>query len=186
MRFVGIDPSTKTGFVALGENAQVLRNKELTGVGSVDPKRMATMIDEVMRHIQPDDVIVIEGFGYSTTQGIQLGGIGWGIRMALLRRKINYIEVAPNALKKFATGKGNATKDEMIQPLMDLWGYSNTSDNIRDAFVMAHIARSYHFLKDASELEMNMLLEPYQTEVLINIIQPKQKEKKKRKTVGRK
>ncbi|MGI8351702.1 crossover junction endodeoxyribonuclease RuvC [Niallia circulans] len=181
MRFVGIDPSTKTGFVALDEKLNVLVQKELTGIGDKDPKRMATMIDDVMRHMQPDDVVVIEGFGYSTTQGIQLGGIGWGIRMALLRRRINYIEVAPSAVKKFATGKGNATKNDMIQPLFDLWGYSNKSDNIRDAFVMAHIARSIHLFKNASELEMNMILHPYQTEVLVNILQPKQKPKKKRK-----
>lgn len=52
MRFVGIDPSTKTGFVALDEDGQVLVAKELTGVGKEDPKRMATLIDEVMRHVQ--------------------------------------------------------------------------------------------------------------------------------------
>lgn len=181
MRFVGIDPSTKTGFVAIAANCEVLKAKELTGVGTLDPKRMATMIDEVMRHIQPDDFVVIEGFGYSTTQGIQLGGIGWGIRMALLRRRINYIEVAPNAVKKFATGKGNSTKEEMIQPLLDRWGFNNPSDNIRDAFVMAHIARNLSILRDASELEMNMLLDPYQSEVIFNILHPKQKPKKKRK-----
>jgi crossover junction endodeoxyribonuclease RuvC len=181
MRFVGIDPSTKTGFVAIGANCKLLKAKELIGVGSEDPKRMATMIDEVMRHIQPEDFVVIEGFGYSTTQGIQLGGIGWGIRMALLRRRINYIEVAPNAVKKFATGKGNSTKEEMVQPLMDRWGFSNPSDNIRDAFVMAHIARSLSLLKDASELEMNMLLEPFQSEVILNILHPKQKPKKRKK-----
>ncbi|WP_182103764.1 crossover junction endodeoxyribonuclease RuvC [Niallia taxi] len=180
MRFVGIDPSTKTGFVAIAPNGEVLKAKELTGVGSEDPKRMATLIDEVMRHIQPEDFVVIEGFGYSTTQGIQLGGIGWGIRMALLRRRINYIEVAPNALKKFATGKGNSTKEDMVQPLMDRWGFCNSSDNVRDAFVMAHIARNLSVLRDASELEMNMILESYQSEVICNILYPKQKPRKKK------
>ena len=52
MRFIGIDPSTKTGFVALDENGQVLRAKELTGIGDKDPYRMITLIDEVMAHMQ--------------------------------------------------------------------------------------------------------------------------------------
>lgn len=101
MRFIGIDPSTKTGFVALDANGQVLKAKELTGVGDKDPKRMITLIDEAMDYMQKGDNIAIEGFGFATQQGIQLGGIGWGIRMALIRRGFKYHEVAPNALKKF-------------------------------------------------------------------------------------
>lgn len=106
MRFIGIDPSTETGFVALDENGQVLRAKELTGVGDTDPFRMITLIDEVMDYMKPGDVIVIEGFGFATQQGIQLGGIGWGIRMALTRRGFKYHEVAPNAVKKFVAVTG--------------------------------------------------------------------------------
>ncbi len=50
MRFLGIDPSTKTGLVALDEDGQVLRAKELTGMGDKDPFRMITLIDEVIPH----------------------------------------------------------------------------------------------------------------------------------------
>lgn len=77
-RFVGIDPSTKTGFVALDEDGQVLRAKELTGIGKQDPKRMVTLIDEIMRHVQEGDIVCIEGFGFASQQAIQMGGIGWG------------------------------------------------------------------------------------------------------------
>ncbi|WNF33817.1 crossover junction endodeoxyribonuclease RuvC [Aeribacillus composti] len=141
-RYVGIDPSTRTGFVALDENGNVLKAKELTGVGSKDPKRMVTLIDEIMRHIHENDKIVIEGFGFASQQAIQLGGIGWGIRMALFRRKMKYIEVTPNTVKKFATGKGNAKKEDMILPIFKEWGFEHPSDNVRDAFVLAQIARA--------------------------------------------
>ena len=33
MRYVGIDPSTKTGLVAIDENENVLKQKELKGLG---------------------------------------------------------------------------------------------------------------------------------------------------------
>lgn len=157
MRFIGLDPSTKTGFVALDESGQVLRAKELTGTGSKDPIRMITLIDEVMAHIQKDDIIVIEGFGFATQQGIQLGGIGWGIRMALTRRGHKYLEVAPNALKKFVnvtgwTGEvgnkkrltGPQKKKEVMNSVIDHYGFINKSDNIVDAYILAQIARTMY------------------------------------------
>lgn len=154
MRFVGIDPSTKTGFVALDESGQILRAKELTGTGSQDPVRMITLIDEVMDHVQKDDLIVIEGFGFATQQGIQLGGIGWGVRMSLTRRGFKYYEVAPNAVKKFVsvtgwTGEvgnkkrltGPQKKRAVMNAVKDHYGFTHTSDNIVDAYILAQIAR---------------------------------------------
>ncbi|MGG4449629.1 hypothetical protein [Brevibacillus porteri] len=71
IRFVGIDPSTKTGFVALDEKGNVIRQKELTGVGDVDPYRMRTLIHEVKDHVRPDDFVCIEGLcgGSMETRG---------------------------------------------------------------------------------------------------------------------
>lgn len=168
MRYVGIDPSTKTGFVALDENGQVLRAKELTGVGTKDPKRMVTLIDEIVAHIRKDeDIIAIEGFGFASQQAIQLGGIGWGIRMALFRRGIKYIDVAPSQVKKFATGKGNCKKEAIILPLYKQWGFEHPSDNVRDAYVIAQIAKALKQNPDN--------LYKYQQEVLEAILKPKKK-----------
>jgi crossover junction endodeoxyribonuclease RuvC len=173
MRFIGIDPSTKTGFVAIDELGQVVRAKELTGIGDVDPKRMITLIDEIMAHIQPNDFIVIEGFSYgSQGQGVAFQyGLGHGIRMALHRRGFTYIEVSPNAVKKFATGKGNTKKDEMVLPIFKLWGFEHSSDNLRDAFVLARIALA---------LNGYDCLYKYQTEVITSILEPKPKTKKEK------
>lgn len=173
MRFIGVDPSTKTGFVALDEHGEVLRAKELTGVGSKDPYRMITLIDEVADHVQPGDFIVIEGFGYASQQAIQLGGIGWGIRMALHRRKFRYIEASPNAVKKFATGKGNASKEDMVLPLFKKWNFEHPSDNVRDAYVLAQIARSIN--------DLSLEIPKYQSDVIEAILNPVPKVKKKKK-----
>ncbi|MGE7951652.1 hypothetical protein [Lysinibacillus xylanilyticus] len=154
MRFIGIDPSTKTGFVALDESGQVLRAKELTGIGDKDPFRMITLIDEVMAHMQKGDFITVEGFGFATQQGIQLGGIGWGMRMSLTRRGFKYYEVAPNAVKKFVnvtgfTGEvgnkkrltGVEKKKVVMKSVKDHYGFSHKSDNVVDAYILAQIAR---------------------------------------------
>lgn len=189
MRFIGIDPSTKTGFVALDEHGEILTQKEITGIGSVDPKRMRTMIVDVMSHIKEDDVIAIEGFGYASQQAVQNGGIGWGIRMALDGRKMNYIEVAPNSVKKYVnvsgwTGEpgskkrltGPEKKKAVKNAVMLHFGYSHKSDNVIDAFILAQIALS-HFV--VQETETIQLLN-YQAEVIDTIInQPKKKAKAK-------
>ena len=178
MRFVGIDPSTRTGFVALNEHGQVVRAKELTGVGTSDPKRMVTLIDEVMRHLQPDDVICIEGFGFASQQAIQLGGIGWGIRMALFRRGWKYTDVAPGQLKKFASGKGNTKKDELAVHIFKRWAFEHSSDNVRDAFVLAQIALAVHWRKTGIYDEFEY--PAFQLEVIQAILNPKLKKKRKK------
>ena len=180
MRFVGLDPSTKTGFVALDGDGQTLRAKELTGVGDKDPKRMITLIDEIIDHIKKDDLIVIEGFGFASQQAIQSGGIGWGIRMALVRRGYKYIEVAPNALKKFvnATGwtgeagskmrlKGKEKKVEVMNAVSEHFGFIHSSDNVVDAYVLAQIGRALRCRKVDYQ---------YQKEVLETILGTQKRE----------
>lgn len=179
IRFIGIDPSTKTGFVALDENGKVLRAKELTGVGSVDPKRMITLIDNVIGHIQKGDFIVIEGFSYhSQGRGISFQfGLGWGIRAALARRGYKYIEATPAAVKKFATGRGNAKKDAMAVPIFKHWGFEHSSDNVRDAYIMAQIAKGiYEYLNGITETKLTK----YQVEVINAILNPSSKQKRGR------
>lgn len=179
MRFVGIDPSTKTGFVVINENGQVMREKEITGIGTIDPKRMRTMIVDLMAHIQKDDVIAIEGFGFASQQAVQNGGIGWGIRMALDARKLSYIEVAPNALKKYVgvtgwTGEagskkrltGPQKKKAVKNAVIEHFNYTHKSDNVIDAYVLAQIALS-HFV--AQETDSNQLMN-YQAQVIETIL----------------
>ncbi|WP_078410267.1 RuvC family protein [Priestia abyssalis] len=153
-RFVGIDPSTKTGFVALDEYGEVLRAKELTGVGSEDPKRMVTLINEVVAHLQPGDVICIEGFPYDTQKAMFAGGLHHGIRNELYKRKLRYYEIAPNAVKKFVnvtgwigeTGNkkrltGKEKKQAVMAAVEKHFGFTHKSDNVVDAYILAEIAR---------------------------------------------
>jgi crossover junction endodeoxyribonuclease RuvC len=165
MRFVGIDPSSKTGFVALDEAGEVLRRKELTGVGSVDPKRIVTLIDEIITHLQPDDVICLEGYSFgSKGKGVsfqyELGGM---IREWLFRRNHNYTIITPSQLKKFATGKGNTPKDAMAVPIFKRWGFESNSNNVVDAYVLAQMARA---ITQSDCGQMDLDLPAFQLEVL--------------------
>jgi crossover junction endodeoxyribonuclease RuvC len=183
MRFIGIDPSTKTGFVALDEHGQIMREKEITGIGDVDPKRMRTLIVDLMAHIQKDDVIVIEGYAHNAKgRALQFQyGLGEGIRMALNARKINYIEVAPNALKKFVgvtgwTGEkgskrrlsGPEKKRAVKAAVKEHFNYSHKSDNVIDAYVLAQIARDVYYTKQSPLTKEYGI--SYQNEVIDTIL----------------
>jgi crossover junction endodeoxyribonuclease RuvC len=162
MRFIGIDPSTKTGFVVLDEKGEVITSTEITGIGKEDPRRMLTMIhyimDSVNFHAKEGEILIaIEGFPFTSQQAIQLGGIGWALRMAFYKKGYSYIEVAPNALKAYVgvTGwvgeKGNKQrlkgKDKKLAikaAMEEKYGMSWNSDNINDAFILAMMAREKH------------------------------------------
>lgn len=179
IRYVGIDPSTRTGFVALDERGEVLRAKELTGVGDKDPKRIVTLIDEIMRHIEPEDMVCIESPAMHA-QGQAVGfmwGLAYALRMALFRRQITYVDVTPSQVKKFATGKGNTPKDAMAVPIFKKWGFENLSNNITDAFVIAMIARELSFSKDMGESSTTI---QYEAEVIRALFDPETKKQKSR------
>ena len=144
MRFVGLDLSTKTGLVIIDKSGNVLTEKEITSKVKQDPQRMIDLTEQVLSHLEKDDVIAIEGFSYgSRGKGIAFQfGYGYSVQIALYTNDFNYLIVTPSQVKKFATGKGNASKDNMILPIYKKWGYEHESDNVRDAFVLAQIARA--------------------------------------------
>lgn len=143
MRFVGIDPSTKTGLVILSDD-EVITAEEIKTNHKKDPIRFMHIAEQVISRLKRKDVIAIEGFSYgSRGKGVSTQyGVGWMIRAELYRAGYPYIEVSPGGLKKFATGKGNTKKEEMILPIYKRWGFEHNSDNVRDAFVLAKIAEA--------------------------------------------
>lgn len=189
-RFVGIDPSTKTGFVALDESGNVVRAKELYGIGDVDPKRMVTLIQEIIAHLKPGDTICIEGFPFDTQRAMFAGGLHHGIRNELFKRNLPYYEVAPNAVKKFVnvTGwigepghkqrlTGPQKKKVVMKAVEEHFGFKHKSDNVVDAYIMAQIAMQLEWYKDRNEVLL-MDTTTYQEEVLQSILEPPKKKAK--------
>ncbi|EJW14424.1 crossover junction endodeoxyribonuclease RuvC [Paenibacillus alvei] len=170
MRIVGIDPSTKTGICIMDQFGNLIDAFEVTGEGK-DPKRMSDIIGTTSETLEDGDLVGIEGFGFSSQSGFILGGIGWGIRMEMYLRGIKYMEIAPSQLKKFATGKGNAKKDELAVHIFKHWGFEHHSDNVRDAYVLAQVMRA---------IRMGSATTKYQREVIDAILAPKPEKKKKR------
>ena len=60
------------------------------------------------------DKIILEDYAYAATGRVFNIGENTGILKYRLRNKANIISVAPTEVKKFATGKGNAGKSDML------------------------------------------------------------------------
>lgn len=159
MRYVGIDPSTKLGFVALNEDGSVDEATEIQTDIKDDPQRFIQLANKVLGRLKKNDSVAIEGFSYgSKGRGVSIQyGIGWEIRSELVKREFTYQVVPPSSLKKFATGKGNCSKDALVLPIFKRWGFEHDSDNVRDAFVLAKIGQA---------LSENIELTKYQKEAL--------------------
>ena len=143
-RFVGIDPSTKTGLVIMDEDGNLYNTEEIKTTATEDPLRFIDIANQLIDQLEPNDIVCIEGFSYgSRGAGVSTQyGLGWIIRHHLYMKGYEYLEVAPTSVKKFATGKGNTKKDEMVLPIYKRWGFEHNSDNVRDAYVLAQIARA--------------------------------------------
>lgn len=50
--------------------------------------------------------------------------------------------VPPTSLKKFVTGKGTASKDDMVSAVQSKWKADITNNNIADAYGLAEYARN--------------------------------------------
>ncbi|GIO83508.1 hypothetical protein J25TS5_04400 [Paenibacillus faecis] len=174
-RFVGIDPSGETGLAILDKDGNYLDGFEITSKSLHKTEKIDDIITEIVSNLEFDDVIAIEGFSYgSKGKGIDFQfGLGHAIRLELFRMEKDWTEVTPSQVKKFATGNGNTNKENMIIPILRHWNFEHKSNNVRDAFVLAQIARA---------IRMGTASTKYQQEVVLAILEPP-KSKKKTKAV---
>jgi len=135
MKIVGIDPSlTATGY-ATGDTVGTIRPK-LAG-----PERMILIRDTTLDVCSGAGLVVMEAPAFASRGRSvkEIGGIWWVIRVALHEAHIPTLEVPPPTLKKYATGKGNANKVEVLKAAWERLGYDGTDDNESDALWLRQI-----------------------------------------------
>ncbi len=154
MRVVGLDLSlTATGYADEAGSAVIK-------VRSRGPERLCAIRDEIMRRMcQTPPVsdldggrplVVIEGYSFASKfKGELMGELGGVIRTLLWEQAIPYAEVPPTVLKKFATGKGNAGKDEVLACAIRRWGFLGADNNEADAHLLRRMGLARYELWDA-------------------------------------
>lgn len=136
-RVVGLDLSlSATGIAtASGELVTVRSTPDLDTIAA-RCERLVQLLGAILEHVQGDDVVVLEGPAYSqqAQAGVHLrAGLWWTVAGALAPTN-ELIEVSPSALKKFATGRGNATKPDMRMALYQRADLDVRDDNQVDAW----------------------------------------------------
>lgn len=82
--------------------------------------------------------VAIEGYSFGSKNGREaLGELGGILRMALFNANREPLVVPPTSLKTFATGSGNAPKDQVMMQAYKRWGIETGNNNECDACVLA-------------------------------------------------
>jgi len=134
---IGLDLSlTSTGW-ATHEGTGTIQSKK-TGMERLD--EISKEVDEIVSSVEKP-IVAVEGYAFAKrsshahAQG-ELGGI---VRLQLYRAEIPFIEIPPTNRAKFATGKGNANKAEVVSYVSAktgiVWSGSGADDEC-DAWVL--------------------------------------------------
>jgi Holliday junction resolvasome RuvABC endonuclease subunit len=99
-------------------------------------QRLAYIRNRILEQVAlGTDLVAIEGYSYASkgSSGVSLGELGGVIRLALWEAGTPLAEVPPSCLKKYATGRGNASKDEVLVACVKRLGLEPRSNNESDA-----------------------------------------------------
>ena len=139
MNIVGIDPSlTATGIVHANGTTM------MTVSGGVGDLRLVLLWKAVQLAADVADLAVIEDL---PVHGMGAGKTGMAqgvVRLSLMVLPVPYVTVTPATLKKFATGRGNATKADMR---MELWKRAEIDirdDNQVDAWWLRQLGLAHY------------------------------------------
>ena len=157
MRVIGIDPSlTATGIADADGGLRTITSRPDDGTVADRARRIATITARLRPHRLTDaHLVVIEGPAFSRQgqAGVHLrAGLWWRIVGLLHSAGVPVAEVTPTALKKYATGKGNADKASMRLALYKRAGLDVPSDDEVDAWWLRQMGLAHLGVPDAVPL----------------------------------
>jgi crossover junction endodeoxyribonuclease RuvC len=148
---LGLDPSlTGFGFVALDPDRDLfeawLYKSPNRGVERL--KDIRTWLHEKSLTLVTAGFTILDAAVEDTVlashSAIALGELSGLVRMFCLENleaSAQYpLKVPPSVVKKFATGRGNAKKSEVLLSVYKKWGVEFHDDNLADAYVLARVA----------------------------------------------
>jgi len=154
---VGLDLSlTSTGMCVNGTTSAITsKHKEV--------RRLKDIRDQLFLYLLEHDVrgAVIEGYAFSArnSQSHKIGELGGVVRLLLHEMMIPYADVPPTSRAKFATGRGNAAKTEVISAVSARTGLiwsGKSADDECDAWLLEEMGLQALGLGKYSWPEVNM------------------------------
>lgn len=141
---MGLDLSlTSTGYSISGKTGTI-------SVKSKGPERLYDIREDIRNIIHTNSIqlVVVEGYAFSArnSQSHKIGELGGVIRLLMYEMNVPFVEVPPTSRAKFATGKGNAAKSEVISSISArtgiTWSGSGADDEC-DAWVLEQMGRAF-------------------------------------------
>jgi Holliday junction resolvasome RuvABC endonuclease subunit len=120
VRVMGVDLSVSSTGICLPDGSvdRIITTVNPDGGEHAQTRRLALVCEVIVIHVTETDahVVALEGFSYNSKQSQQhlTGGLGWMVRHALDQVHVRWVVIPPASLKKYATGRGNAGKDEVL------------------------------------------------------------------------
>lgn len=126
--------------------------------GHKGPQRLARLRDGILAYCAGATLVAVEGYSMGTARQAShahgLGELGGVVRVALFEAGIAYVDVPPACVKKLATGKGNANKNEVFSAAIRRLGYGGTSTDEADARWLLEAAMQGLFHPARTELPL--------------------------------
>lgn len=141
MNILALDLSlTATGVCHSDGSTETLQTK----VRGCD--RLRWLRDEILRRALAVDVVVIEGYSYASKGAavVSIGELGGVVRLALHERDLPYVEIPPACRAKYMTGRGNASKDDVLQQAVFRSGRVFDDTHQADAWVLWQMALAHY------------------------------------------
>jgi crossover junction endodeoxyribonuclease RuvC len=102
--------------------------------------RLYWIRDQIREHTLGADLVVVEGPSYGSTTPHQhdRAGLWWLVVDMLARREVPPVEVPPNTRSRYATGRGNAAKDDVLSAVIRRYPHVDVNGNDEaDALILA-------------------------------------------------
>lgn len=144
IKVLGLDLSlTSTGVSIDGETSTIaVKSKGTERLSDISKTVIELAISNSV------DVAIIEGYSFASrnSQAHSIGELGGVVRLRLWESRIPYVEVPPTSRAKFATGRGNAGKTEVMSAVSARTGIvwsGKGADDMCDAWILEQMCLAY-------------------------------------------
>jgi Holliday junction resolvasome RuvABC endonuclease subunit len=154
--YVGIDPGSKNcALVAWSPTEGLITTWKPRGTMPTGVLRLRKLMVDINRELVKLEIngtirqFAMEAYSMAEKYGQHASGeVGAAIKLVILShfatddRRAYPVLVAPQQLKKFATGNGNTKKEMLPKEIYKRWGMDFNDTNLAEAYALARIAHA--------------------------------------------
>lgn len=150
---------TRTGWASFALSRPESAVMGIASYGTIAPAgtgmpRLNEVRRRVLERALDAELVLLEGYSFGSRQSHAhaLGELGGVVRLALWEARYTVVDVPPACLKKYATGRGNAKKAEVLAAAIRRLNYQGADDNEADALWMVQMGLAWQGRPEAASV----------------------------------